>query len=110
MTNSRQAKFDIGQLVVHALFDFRAVVFDVDPQFNNIEEWWEAIPETVRPEKDQPFYHLLAEKDDECYVAYAPEGNLSADSSGLPLQHPQTQLLFERFENGRYLPKSKMAN
>jgi heat shock protein HspQ len=110
MPDSRAAKFDIGQVVINSLFDFRGVVFDVDPQFSNIEEWWQAIPEAVRPDKNQPFYHLLAEKGDECYVAYAPEGNLLADDTGVPLQHPQMQLIFDRFENGRYFPKNRMAN
>ncbi|ESQ78813.1 heat shock protein HspQ [Asticcacaulis sp. YBE204] len=106
----RCAKFGIGQLVTHRLFDFRGVVFDVDPEFSNTEEWWLAIPESVRPQKDQPFYHLLAENGESCYVAYASEGNLCADETGEPLRHPQTGLIFDRFENGRYLPKARLAN
>ena len=109
-TEPRSAKFDIGQIVVNSLFEFRAVVFDVDLEFQSLDEWWQAIPESVRPSKNQPFYHLLAEKDDECYVAYAPEGNLVPDHSGQPLAHPQTYLIFERFENGRYQPKGKIIN
>jgi heat shock protein HspQ len=110
MPEQRSAKFDIGQVVKHNLFEFRGVVFDVDPEFSNTEEWWQAIPESVRPRKNQPYYHLLATNGDSCYVAYASEGNLCADDTGQPLTHPQTQLLFERFENGRYKPKSRMAN
>jgi heat shock protein HspQ len=110
MTYQRSAKFDIGQVVVHRLFDFRGVVFDVDPQYLDDEEWWQAIPEAVRPEKNQPFYHLLAENGESCYVAYASEGNLDADDTGEPLRHPQTDLIFDRFENGRYLPKMRLAN
>jgi heat shock protein HspQ len=106
----RSAKFDIGQVVKHNLFDFRGVVFDVDPEFSNTEEWWQAIPEAVRPQKDQPFYHLLAVNGDSHYVAYASEGNLCADNTGQPLRHPQAELIFDRFENGRYLPKGRMAN
>lgn len=109
-SDQRSAKFDIGQVVKHNLFEFRGVVFDVDPEFANTEEWWQAIPESVRPQKDQPFYHLLATNGDSCYVAYASEGNLCADNTGQPLSHPQTRLIFERFENGRYLPKQRMAN
>ena len=105
-----RAKFGIGQVVKHDLFDFRGVVFDVDPEFANTEEWLQAIPESVRPQKDQPFYHLLAVNGDNHYVAYASEGSLLADDTGQPLSHPQTKLLFERFENGRYLPKMRMAN
>jgi len=104
------AKFRIGQVVRHNLFDFRGVVFDVDPEFSNTEEWWQAIPESVRPSKNQPYYHLLAVNGDNYHVAYASETNLCADETGEPLTHPQMALLFDRFENGHYLPKSRLAN
>jgi len=110
MSSPRAAKFDIGQVVRHSLFDFRGVVFDVDPEFANTEEWWQAIPASVRPQKDQPFYHLLATNGESCYVAYASEANLCPDDTGQPLRHPQTKLIFDRFENGRYFPKMRMAN
>ena len=106
----RFAKFGIGQVVRHSLFDFRAVVFDVDPEFSNTDEWLDAIPAAVRPDRHQPFYHLLAVNGDSHYVAYASEGNLVPDDTGQPLRHPQTDLLFDRFENGRYLPKLRIAN
>ena len=61
MIKARTAKFQIGQIVRHRVFSFRGVIFDIDPEFNNTEEWWLSIPEEVRPHKDQPFYHLLAE-------------------------------------------------
>ena len=57
------AKFQIGQVVRHRVFAFRGVIFDVDPQFANTDEWYESIPEEVRPNKDQPFYHLFAENE-----------------------------------------------
>ena len=59
--DSRDAKFSIGDVVKHRLFPFRGVIFDVDPVFNNTDEWYESIPADLRPRKDQPFYHLLAE-------------------------------------------------
>ncbi|MCK5910173.1 MAG: heat shock protein HspQ, partial [Caulobacter sp.] len=77
--NSRLAKFAIGQVVRHRIFPFRGVVFDVDPVFANTEEWWQSIPEDIRPTKDQPFYHLLAENEDNSYVAYVSEQNLLPD-------------------------------
>src|SRR6478752_183188 len=64
MIKARTAKFQIGQIVRHRIFSFRGVIFDIDPEFNNTEEWWLSIPEDVRPHKDQPFYHLLAENSD----------------------------------------------
>ena len=92
--NSRLAKFAIGQVVRHRIFPFRGVVFDVDPVFANTEEWWQSIPEDIRPTKDQPFYHLLAENDQSFYVAYVSEQNLVADYSGEPVDHPDIPDLF----------------
>ena len=83
-----KAKFTIGQIVKHRIHPFRGVIFDVDPIFANTEEWWLSIPEELRPRKDQPFYHLLAENDQSYYVAYVSEQNLIADYSGEPVDHP----------------------
>jgi heat shock protein HspQ len=94
------AKFSIGQVVRHKLFPFRGVVFDVDAEFTNTEEWLEAIPEPMRPRRDQPFYHLLAENSDSHYVAYVSEQNLAADDSGDPVEHPQIELMFEETDHG----------
>jgi heat shock protein HspQ len=97
-----QAKFGVGQVVRHRFFPFRGVIFDVDPIFANSEEWYQAIPEEIRPAKDQPFYHLLAENDETEYVAYVSEQNLLADDSGEPVRHPQVRDLFESFHKGVY--------
>jgi heat shock protein HspQ len=95
-------KFRIGQVVRHRVYPFRGVVFDVDPEFNNTDEWWESIPEDVRPRKDQPFYHLLAENEETTYVAYVSEQNLLIDDSSGPVDHPQVSELFGQFEDGVY--------
>ena len=100
----RRAKFRIGEIVRHRVFPFRGVIFDVDPVFNNTEEWWQSIPEEVRPRKDQPFYHLLAENADTEYIAYVSEQNLLPDESGEPLRHPQLDDYFVEDEDGRYRP------
>jgi len=101
--NARLAKFSIGQVVKHRVFPFRGVIFDVDPVFANTEEWWLAIPEAVRPRKDQPFYHLLAENEQSTYdVAYVSEQNLLPDESGEPVAHPHTGLIFDGFDHGHY--------
>jgi len=100
---SSVAKFAIGQVVRHKIFPFRGVIFDVDPQFSNTDEWWLAIPEEVRPRKDQPFYHLLAENDQSALVAYVSEQNLLPDDSGEPVGHPHTSVLFAGFEDGHYV-------
>lgn len=108
--DERRAKFSIGQVVRHRMFGFRGAIFDVDPQFANTDEWWLAIPEPVRPRKDQPFYHLLAENDEGAYVAYVSEQNLLADDSGEPIGHPQATEVFARFDHGRYVPRPRMAH
>ena len=82
------AKFAIGQVVRHRVFEFRGLIFDVDPEFDNTEEWWLSIPEEVRPRKDQPFYHLFAENAETEYIAYVSEQNLLPDHSGEPLRNP----------------------
>ena len=107
MNAVRRAKFAIGQVVRHRLFPFRGVIFDVDPQFANTEEWYEAIPKEVRPRKDQPFYHLLAENADTEYIAYVSEQNLLEDRSGEPIRHPQLRELFDRMPDGNYVPKDR---
>jgi heat shock protein HspQ len=97
-----QARFGIGEVVRHRLLDFRGVIFDVDPVFANSEEWYEAIPPEIRPSKDQPFYHLLAENSDSSYVAYVSQQNLIADEEDEPIDHPAIDGLFDGFEPGRY--------
>lgn len=106
----RTAKFQIGQIVRHRFFPFRGVVFDVDPTFANTEEWWQAIPEAIRPSKDQPFYHLLAENEDTAYVAYVSEQNLVVDETGAAVRHPQVEELFDGIEDGCYVLKQQQAN
>ena len=73
MNNTRAAKYKIGQVLRHRIFPFRGVVFDIDPVFNNTEEWYQSIPAEVRPHKDQPFYHLFAENSETEYIAYVSE-------------------------------------
>jgi len=96
------AKFQIGQVVRHRVFAFRGVIFDVDPQFANTDEWYESIPEESRPSRDQPFYHLYAETEATYYVAYVSEQNLVPDASGEPLDHPEVPEMFGEFQDGRY--------
>ncbi len=86
----------------HRLFEFRGVIFDVDPVFANSAEWYEAIPEDVRPRKDQPFYHILAENSESSYIAYVSQQNLVVDETDEPVDHPAIGGLFEQFADGRY--------
>lgn len=107
---ARTAKFRIGQVVRHKSFPFRGVVFDVDPEFSNSEEWYEAIPENIRPSKDQPYYHLLAENDDTTYVAYVSEQNLLKDLTGEPVGHPAVEELFSELDKGCYKPIQDLSH
>ncbi|GJE61343.1 heat shock protein HspQ [Methylobacterium trifolii] len=106
----RTAKFGIGAVVRHRIYPFRGVVFDVDPVFDNTEAWWQAIPEEVRPRKDQPFYHLLAENAETEYVAYVSEQNLVPDTSGEALRHAGIPEMFERDARGGYRMRDRSAN
>jgi heat shock protein HspQ len=101
------ARFSIGDVVRHRVFDFRGVIFDVDPVFANSEEWYEAIPAAIRPSKDQPFYHLLAENADSTYVAYVSQQNLLPDETDEPVDHPAIGGLFADYEGGRYRLRSE---
>lgn len=105
---TREIKFSIGQVVKHRIFPFRGVIFDVDPLFNNTEDWWQAIPEEIRPAKEQPYYHLLAENARTSYIAYVSQQNLLPDTSGKPIDHPRVEEMFgplcgDRYELGSFL-------
>lgn len=103
---TKTAKYSIGQLVRHRVFPFRGVIFDVDHEFSNSEDWYESIPEDIRPIKEQPFYHLYAENDETEYVAYVSEQNLLVDENRAPIRHPQIDELFVRTEEGDYVAKN----
>jgi heat shock protein HspQ len=104
------ARFGIGDVVKHRVFSFRGVIFDVDPEFANTEEWWQAIPEEIRPAKQQPFYHLLAENEEAAYVAYVSQQNLLPDDAGEPVHHPAVSQIFEAYRDGRYILREQIRN
>src|ERR1700720_1032903 len=106
MIKARTAKFQIGQIVRHRIFSFRGVVFDIDPVFNNTEEWWLSIPEEVRPHKDQPFYHLLAENSEGKSAPSVPEKTLFPADSGEPIRHSQVAEIFVKDKSGGYRPRN----
>jgi heat shock protein HspQ len=110
MIDTRSAKFGIGQVVRHRLYRFRGIIFDIDPVFNNTEEWYQSIPAERRPRKDQPFYHLYAENAETEYVAYVSEQNLVPDTSGEPVRHPQVAESFVKDDKGGYRPRHTQIN
>lgn len=105
-----EARFGIGQVVRHRQFPFRGVIFDVDPEFSNSEEWWDAIPEDVRPDRDQPFYHLFAENEESSYIAYVSQQNLEEDDDQSPIAHPAVNQVFDTFRDGRYILRPAIRN
>lgn len=109
MAAMREGKFAIGDVVRHRLFPFRGVIYDVDPEFANSEDWWLSIPENIRPKKDQPFYHLLAENDQTYYPAYVSEQNLLPDAHNGGVGHPKCAELFDGFDGDRYTLKRSSA-
>jgi heat shock protein HspQ len=98
------ARYRIGDRVRHAVFGFRGVVFDIDPVFGNSEEWYDANP--LRPDRNQPFYHLLADNGEQSYVAYVSQQNLVPDEGREPIDHPAIPVLFERLADGAYRMES----
>jgi heat shock protein HspQ len=105
-----EARFAIGEVVRHKLFDFRGVVVDIDPVFANSEAWYESIPEDIRPPRDQPFYHLLAENDESSYVAYVSQQNLDSDADAGPVDHPSLDDMFVGFTDGRYRLRPSLSH
>jgi heat shock protein HspQ len=99
---ARVARFSLGDVVRHRRHGFRGVVFDVDPEFSNSEEWYQSIPEDARPPREQPYYHLLAENEESSYIAYVSQQNLVADGEAGPVDHPAIAQLFGELEKGRY--------
>lgn len=110
MLKERRAKYAIGDVVRHRVYPFRGVIFDVDPTFSNTDEWYNSIPEDVRPSKDQPFYHLFAENAETEYIAYVSEQNLVPDTSDEPVRHPQVDEVFDMDEEGRYRARIELMN
>ena len=100
------AKFSIGDVVRHKHFNFRGVIYDVDFESNNSEEWYQSIPKDVRPRKDQPFYHLLAENNEITYEAYVSEQNLEKDVSEEPIKHPLIEEIFTGKKGSGYFKPS----
>ncbi|MBF0158924.1 MAG: heat shock protein HspQ [Magnetococcales bacterium] len=97
-----QAKFSIGQIVHHNLFDYRGVVIDVDSCYQGDDQWYDRMAAT-RPPKNKPWYQILVHDSD--VEAYVSEKNLESDMLQEPVEHPLVPYFFECFENGVYKKK-----
>ena len=109
-TKNKLPVYCIGDVVRHRLYPFRGVIVDVDPEFDNTEEWYAAIPEDIRPEREQPFYYLLAENSETYYSAYVSQQNLLSDIENGPVNHPDIEDVFDGFEEGRYQLRAEAYN
>jgi len=99
MSEPKRARFAVGQLVHHRLFDYRGAVYDVDPQYSGTGEWYERVA-TSRPPKDRPWYRVLVHGS--IHETYVAERNLEPDSSGEPVVHPLIDYYFDDFRDGVY--------
>jgi len=94
------AKFSIGQLVTHKLFNYRGVIVDVDPVFQGTAKWYENVA-LSRPPKNKPWYRVLIHN--ACHETYVAERNLDNDASGEPVNHPLVDSCFDSFKDGHYV-------
>lgn len=93
------AKFDLGQIVHHTQWGYRAVILSVDESFEGSDEWY-AMMASSRAPRDVPWYHLLV--DDSDAEEYVAESHLRADDSIAPVAHPLVEIVFDELRDGRY--------
>ncbi len=99
-TKITKAKFSIGELVHHRLFDYRGAIVDVDQNFQATEEWYEVVAKS-RPPKNKPWYHVLVHGSDRS--TYVAEQNLEPDDVLKPIKHPMLEHFFSEFDRGKYV-------
>ena len=102
--SEREAKFQVGQVVDHKLFDYQGVIFDVDPVFSASEEWYQQVARS-RPPKDKPWYHVLV--DQAHHTTYVAEQNLESASEPRPVRHPLADHYFSDFDGTLYIPRRR---
>ena len=102
--------FNIGDIVKHRIYPFRGVIVDVDPEFSNTEEWYQSIPAEIRPSRQQPYYHLMAENTETFYTAYVSQQNLVGDGENGPLEHPDLEEIFSGMDHGKYHLRNEVRN
>jgi heat shock protein HspQ len=93
------AQFAPGNVVRHTRFDYRGVVFDVDPVFSGSDEWYEQVAQS-RPPRDQPWYHVLVDGAE--HTTYVAERHLELESPASEIRHPLLYRYFDHFQGGAY--------
>ena len=99
-----KAKFRIGQIVHHKLFDYTGVIFDIDPFFQSSDEWYEQVARS-RPPKNKPWYHVLVHTAE--HTTYVAEQNLNLEKNPKAIQHPLINFFFTKFDGSQYHLKSR---
>jgi len=94
-----QAKFQVGQIICHKLFDYTGVIFDVDPTYQGTEEWYREVA-LSQPPKDEPWYHVLV--NNAVHSTYVAEQNLAASEKPKPIIHPEAERIFKGFDGECY--------
>ena len=97
--SKHEAKFQVGQIIHHKLFDYIGVVFDVDPTFQGTDEWYEQVARS-RPPKDKPWYHVLV--NEAAHTTYVAEQNLEPAEAPQKIVHPFADTIFSEFDGERY--------
>lgn len=100
----QNARYSVGQLIRHKLFNYRGVIVDVDPCFMGTEEWYQQMART-RPPKEAPWYRVLVHN--ATHETYVAERNLQEDDSGAPVKHPSLEDYFSDFRDGVYIPHQR---
>ena len=106
----KEPLFNIGDIVKHRIYPFRGVIIDVDPEFSNTEEWYQSMPAEIRPSRNQPYYHLMAENTETFYTAYVSQQNLVKDGENGPLEHPDLEEMFSGIDKGKYQLRNEVRN
>ncbi|RMB04927.1 heat shock protein HspQ [Eilatimonas milleporae] len=91
MAKLKTASFAPGQLVRHARFGYRGLIFDVDACYSQSAEWYESMAKS-EPAKNRPWYHVLV--DGEVHTTYVAEENLQLCTEETPFEHPLFGHLF----------------
>jgi len=103
----KQAKFAIGEIIHHKLFDYRGVIFNVDSSMQLSEQWYNQVAKS-RPPKDKPWYHVMV--DNQMHTTYVAEQNLEQETDKTDIQHPMLNDYFESQQEGRYILKQRRIN
>lgn len=102
VTSITRAKFSVGDLIHHRLFDYRGVIVDIDRKFQATDHWYEQVAKS-RPPKNKPWYHVLVHGSTQS--TYVAEQNLEPDDSSEAINHPMLEQFFSGLENGKYIRK-----